>query len=178
MVILRQFIRCRQRFLVLCVFALCGCRLALALDPRTALDGFTKQIWSTENGLPQSSVHAMVQTSDGFLWLGTEGGLARFDGYQFRVFDREHTPGLAGVDIRCLLEDRSGALWVGTGSGLTRIKDGRARMFTLADGVPSGAVRVLVESGDGRLWVLTAGGLAVASVANADSPKIDRKSVV
>jgi ligand-binding sensor domain-containing protein/signal transduction histidine kinase len=158
------------------VLASFGCRLAHALDPRTGLDGFSQQVWSTENGLPQSSVHVVVQTSDGFLWLGTEGGLARFNGYQFRVFDRENTPGFAGDDIRCLVEGRLGTLWVGTASGLTRLKDGRARMFTPADGVPGGAVRMMLEAGDGRLWVLTEGGLA-ASVANIDSTKVEFRIV-
>jgi ligand-binding sensor domain-containing protein/signal transduction histidine kinase len=114
----------------------------------------------------------MVQTSDGFLWLGTEAGLARFDGYQFRVFDRENTPGLAGDDIRCLFEDRSGALWVGTASGLTRLKEGRARTFTPADSIPLGAVSMIQQGGDGRLWVVTAGGVAAASVAESDPAKI------
>jgi ligand-binding sensor domain-containing protein/two-component sensor histidine kinase len=114
----------------------------------------------------------MVQTSDGFLWLGTEAGLARFDGYQFRVFDRENTPGLAGDDIRCLFEDRLGALWVGTASGLTRLKDGRARTFTPADGVPSGAVSIIQQSRDDRVWVVTSGGGAATAATESDPAKI------
>src|ERR1700735_2600445 len=95
----------------LCALALSvACGDARGLDPRTSLDGYAKQVWNAESGLPQDSVHAMLQTADGFLWLGTEGGLARFDGYQFRVFDRESTPALSGNDIRCLLEDHSGGL--------------------------------------------------------------------
>jgi ligand-binding sensor domain-containing protein/signal transduction histidine kinase len=156
-----------------CALALMlGCGHALGLDPRTPLDGYARQVWNTESGLPQDSVHAILQTADGFLWLGTEGGLARFDGYQFRVFDRESTPALAGNDIRCLLEDRSGALWVGTASGLTRLKDGRARTFGVGDGVPAGAVRSMVESGDGRVWILTADGFAAAPVEHVDAGKI------
>jgi len=148
------------------------CGHASGLDPHTPLNGYARQVWNTESGLPQDSVHAILQTADGFLWLGTEGGLARFDGYQFRVFDRENTPSLAGNDIRCLLEDHSGALWVGTASGLTRLKNGRARTFGAGDGIPGGPVRSMVESGDGRLWVLTAGGLAAASVEHTDAMKI------
>ena len=149
-----------------------GCGQAPGLDPHAPVNGYARQIWNIESGLPQDSVHAMLQSADGFLWLGTEGGLARFDGYQFRVFDRDSTPALAGNDIRCLLEDRSGALWVGTGSGLTRLKDGRARTFGPGDGVPAGAVRSMLESGDGRLWILTAGGLASSNVEHADAGKI------
>lgn len=142
---------------------------ACGLNPKTMPDGYTRQGWSTENGLPQNSVHAMLQTSDGFLWFGTEAGLARFDGYQFRVFSRETTPGMSGDDIRCLLEDRSGALWVGTGSGLTRLKDGRAETFGVGDQGGGGAVQSLVETGDGRLWVISAGGLTVAKVEGGGS---------
>ena len=157
----------------LCLWTLiAGCARAWSLDPRIGLDSYAKQIWNTESGLPQDSVHTMLQTTDGFLWLGTEGGLARFDGYQFRVFDHESTPALAGTDIRCLLEDRTGALWVGRASGVTRLKSGRAVTFGPDDGVPTGAVRTVLQSGDGRLWILTAGGLAVAAREGLDTGKI------
>lgn len=142
-----------------------GSRRADALDPAQSLDRYNKVAWSTESGLPQNSVHTILQTSDGFLWLGTEAGLARFDGYQFRVFDGESTPALAGDDIRCLLQDHTGALWVGTGSGLTRLKDGSAQSFSLREAAAMGAVRALVQTENGSLWALAAGGLAVANVA-------------
>src|SRR5258706_12271537 len=116
--------RCEIFPLLLATMAFFGTTVALALQPQVNLGQYSHQIWSTDNGLPQSSVHAILQTSDGFLWIGTEGGLARFDGYQFRVFDMERTPRLLGNDVRSLLEDRSGALWVGTVAGGTRLKDG------------------------------------------------------
>ena len=164
------------RWVGLWVILCCGWGVAWGLDPRTPLDGFAKQVWSTDNGLPQSSVHAIAQTTDGFLWFGTEGGLARFDGYQFKVFDQQSTPGMSGDDIRCLVADGSGALWVGTASGLTRVKDGRARSFGVSDGLAAGAVRAAVISSDGRLWVLTTGGLAVGSVSGVEAAKIRFKS--
>jgi ligand-binding sensor domain-containing protein len=77
-----------------------------------------------ENGLPQNTVQALVQTRDGFVWLGTEVGLVRFDGNGFQVFDKNSTPALPGNDVRCLLESRDGALWIGTSEGLARWKDG------------------------------------------------------
>jgi len=67
-----------------------------------------------ENGLPQNTVQALVQTRDGFVWLGTEVGLVRFDGNGFADFDRSSSPALPGNDVRCLLETRDGALWIGT----------------------------------------------------------------
>lgn len=136
---------------------------AAALDPRTNLGTYARQVWTTENGLPQDSVHAIVQTSDGYLWIGTEQGLARFDGYQFRIFDHANTPALKDDDVRCLLADRTGALWVGTASGLTRIRGADTRASSAADGLPSGGVRELLQAPDGRVWVLTDGGLAVTA---------------
>jgi signal transduction histidine kinase/ligand-binding sensor domain-containing protein len=164
----RRFLSCLKTVLLACTLVWLGCGFARGLNPHKSLNEYSRQMWSTDNGLPQNSVHSILQTSDGFLWLGTEGGLARFDGYQFRVFDRESTPALPGDDIRCLLEDKSGALWVGTASGLARLKDGRVQTFSSGGGALSGAVRSLVGTDDGRLWVLTADGLAVASIANID----------
>ncbi len=54
----------------------------------------SQQAWSTEEGLPQSSVHSIAQTPDGYLWLATEGGLVRFDGIAFRIFDRGESAGV------------------------------------------------------------------------------------
>src|SRR5205085_6419694 len=73
--------------------------------------------WTTENGLPQNSVLAITQTSDGYLWLTTFNGLVRFDGVRFTVFDRQNTLGI-GIN-RCtdLYEDATGALWIGTIDG-------------------------------------------------------------
>ena len=79
------------------------------------------QGWSTEEGLPQNSVHAIAQTPDGFLWVGTEGGLARFDGVSFRVYGKEVLP---SADVCCLQVDRAGLL-VGTADGTVREEAGR-----------------------------------------------------
>src|ERR1700720_1247414 len=73
--------------------------------------------WQVEQGLPQSSVTSIVQTRDGYLWLGTFNGLARFDGVQFKVFNPNNAPGLPSSRILQLFEDRRGTLWVGTEEG-------------------------------------------------------------
>jgi ligand-binding sensor domain-containing protein len=71
-------------------------------------DQYLHTAWTTENGLPQNSVNAIVQTRDGYLWLGTFGGLARFDGVRFTTFDTGNTPVLKGTRIISLYEDRAG----------------------------------------------------------------------
>ncbi|MGA2084831.1 MAG: two-component regulator propeller domain-containing protein, partial [Terracidiphilus sp.] len=89
---------------------LAGALSGLALEPSTPLANYGRQTWVMENGLPQNTVQALVQTRDGFVWLGTEVGLVRFDGNGVTVFDRNSNPALPGNDIRCLLETRDGAL--------------------------------------------------------------------
>ena len=116
-----------------------------------------------ENGLPQNTVQALAQTRDGFLWLGTEAGLVRFDGVEFQTYDRNSSPALPGNDIRCLLESRDGALWIGTNAGLARWKDGAVRTFTTQDGLPADGVLKLDEGPNGVLWVWTEQGPASLS---------------
>ena len=129
-----------------------------ALQPTTPLADYGRQSWVMENGLPQNTVHALAQTPDGFVWLGTEVGLVRFDGNAFSVFDASSTPALPSGDIRCLLVASDGALWVGTSAGLARLKDGAVTVYTEKEGLPSNDVRALGANPDGSVWVSTEGG--------------------
>jgi signal transduction histidine kinase/ligand-binding sensor domain-containing protein len=113
-----------------------------------------------ENGLPQNSVHALLQTRDGYLWAGTEAGLARFDGTGFAVFDRNSSPALPSGDIRCLLEAKDGTLWIGTGEGLARWKDGVVTAFSTRNGLPGNSIRSLVQDRSDVIWVQTEAGPA------------------
>src|SRR5260370_4625118 len=118
------------------------------------------QAWSSENGLPQNSVHQILQPRDGYLWIATEGGVARFNGIQFTVFNQENDPAFTSNDTCCLAEDRRGGLWIGTSDGLLRYAEGAFRRYTTTDGLPSAVVLSLAPTGDGFLLVLTSGGLA------------------
>ena len=131
-----------------------------ALEPTTLLAGYGRQSWVMENGLPQNTVQALVQTRDGFVWLGTEVGLVRFDGNGFEVLDKMSNPALPGNDIQCLLAGSDGSLWVGTSEGLARWKDGAVTVFTTKDGLPGNDVLELwqVENGSVEIW--TSGGPA------------------
>jgi ligand-binding sensor domain-containing protein/signal transduction histidine kinase len=132
---------------------------AVALEPTTPLASYGRQGWATENGLPQNTVQALVQTQDGFLWLGTEVGLVRFDGNGFTVFDQHSKPALPANDVQCLLAAKDGALWVGTSDGLARMKDDVITMFTTANGLPGNSISRLLENGPGSVDVITENGL-------------------
>lgn len=133
---------------------------ALALDPRKALTQYSHRVWQTDDGLPQNYVHAIVQTRDGYLWLGTEEGLVRFDGLRFTVFDRDNTEALHNNYIFALCEDREGSLWIGTaGGGLTRFKNGTFVNLSTNDGLSGDIIRSIIEDREGSLWIGTASGL-------------------
>jgi signal transduction histidine kinase/ligand-binding sensor domain-containing protein len=135
---------------------LLGCGVSgLALEPSTPLANYGRQSWGMENGLPQNTVQALVQTRDGFVWLGTEVGLVRFDGNGFAVFDKNSTPALPGNDVRCLLAASDGSLWIGTSEGLARWKDGVVTVFTTKEGLPGNSVKSLHLDSDGSIWIET-----------------------
>ncbi|MFL6292520.1 MAG: two-component regulator propeller domain-containing protein, partial [Thermoanaerobaculia bacterium] len=135
------------------VLAAClGGRPSLALDPSHALDQYGHDAWRIEQGLPQDTVEAIGQTSDGYLWVGTQRGLARFDGVGFTVFAPGNTPALRSPAIDSLLGDPDGGLWITTdGGGLLRYRDGG---FTAVDppGLPP-RLRSLLRDPDGTLWI-------------------------
>src|SRR5258706_10751677 len=97
----------------------------LASSPRTLPDGYTQRVWQTQDGLPENTVQAFVQTPDNYLWIGTSGGLGRFDGAGFLLFDRGNTPAIRENSVFCLTVARDGSLWMGTdGRGLLRYRGG------------------------------------------------------
>lgn len=107
--------------------------------------------WQTEDGLPEDSATAMVQTSDGYLWFGTFNGLVRFDGVKFTVYDQENTPGLPSSAIVNLHLDKKGRLWVSTYGGLV-VRDGAHWQVLTSEDMNKGEyVRTFTERANGDL---------------------------
>ena len=122
--------------------------------------------WQMADGLPQNSVGAIVQTKDGYIWLGTYNGLARFDGVRFQTFDVENTPELKSSRILALTEDAEGVLWIGTeGGGITQY---RAGVFTLvADKLLSRMSVSSMTVAGGGMWI----GMVDGNVARVEKGK-------
>jgi len=137
-----------------------GCRcIAQGQDATNSLaDDWLIRTWQTKDGLPQNTVNAIVQTRDGYLWVGTSSGLTRFDGARFRAFGLQD--GLLSVRISSLLEDASGRLWVGTaGGGISRWENGRFITPAESDVLAGADVQALAAGREGTLWIGTEQGL-------------------
>ena len=143
-------------------FALLGSASSLrALDPAKTLTQYAHDSWTTQTGLPQNSVWAVAETRDGYLWIGTQEGLVRFDGTRFTVFDRENTPVFKSAEVTALAEGKDGSLWVGTrGAGVLQLSAGRVQAFTAQEGLADNMVLSLVPDSGGGLWAITEGGLS------------------
>jgi diguanylate cyclase (GGDEF)-like protein len=139
---------------------------ALGLDPHRAVTQYIRTRWNSESGLPQNSVHAIAQTPNGYLWLGTEEGLTRFDGIAFKTYNHVDAPGLPSDFVQALVADRNGVLWVGTDNGLAMVRprdDGAASdsfaAIVRVDGLTGKNVTALTQDAAGVLWVGTTQGL-------------------
>lgn len=131
-----------------------------ALDPDRPFSFNRHKVWKVEDGLPMNSVISIARTRDGYLWLGTEAGLARFDGLEFDVFSNEDTPELTNDLILSLLGDRDNGLWIGTrGGGAVFYKDGLFKSYKVEQGLASNEVWALLETGDGAVWIGSRKGL-------------------
>src|SRR5450432_4237065 len=123
--------RRKLQFLWLLLCAVVGAVAGPARAAAVSGSPFIVDSWNNEEGLPQSSVISVIQTRDGYLWLGTLNGLVRFDGIHFTVFDENNTPELSSDRIVFLFEDSHTNLWVGAESaGLVMIKNGIVKNFS------------------------------------------------
>lgn len=143
-----------------------GLAVLAATPPRASAAGtvlrsrFVLHQWTTDTGLPQNGVQSLLQTRDGYLWIGTRRGLARFGGTRFRIFDRSNTPALEASDsCMALAEDAAGTLWIGTANGLVRMREGSFDHFDLDPAPFARRVWALAPSHDGSVWVGSSAGL-------------------
>ena len=140
--------------LPLCIIALALSAVAGPVDESGG--PFIVNSWSAEDGLPDSEVISVLQTKDGYLWLGTLHGLVRFDGIHFTVFDEQNTPGLTSDRIVYLFEDSRTNLWVGTeSSGLAVLKDGTVKNIKCENGEGVGKVVYVYEDAMANVWFYT-----------------------
>ena len=130
------------------------------LDPHKPISQYIHTVWRSEDGLPQNSIQALLQTRDGYLWIATQEGLVRFNGVEFKVFSKANTDAIRHNDVRILYEDREGTLWIGTfGGGLVRYCEGQFSTYTTQDGLSGNSITAIFQDHRGTLWAGTTEGL-------------------
>jgi ligand-binding sensor domain-containing protein/two-component sensor histidine kinase len=138
---------------------LVGAAPVAGLDPAKTVGQYVYEVWGVREGLPVASAIGIARTPDGYLWVGTENGLLRFDGVRFTLIDRRQFADLR-ADIYDLLVDRAGTLWIGTARGLVQWRDGTTRRYTTADGLVDDRILHLHQDRSGALWISTRAGLS------------------
>jgi signal transduction histidine kinase/CheY-like chemotaxis protein/ligand-binding sensor domain-containing protein len=134
-------------------------RPAMALTPGKTPSQYVLDSWEIDKGLPQNSPMSLAQTADGYLWVGTQEGLARFDGVRFVVFDRHTVPQFGSNIITALLADRQGRLWIGTSAGQVLFEAGQFKTVGADSALATTTVHDLMEDQHGDIWMATEEGL-------------------
>jgi signal transduction histidine kinase/ligand-binding sensor domain-containing protein/CheY-like chemotaxis protein len=131
-----------------------------ARDRSIAFGQYVFSGWNSGSGLPHNTITSIAQTGDGYLWLGTPAGLARFDGMRFTIFNNRTTPQIASNSITTLIAAHDGGLWIGTEhGGVLRYAEGSFRVPEWARQAPISRVTQLLEDSGGDLWIGTRRGL-------------------
>jgi signal transduction histidine kinase/ligand-binding sensor domain-containing protein/DNA-binding response OmpR family regulator len=148
--------RCGIWVLAMLAFA---SRTAFALDPSLGLSQYQLENWQVQDGLPQTSAQAIARTPDGYLWIGTQEGLARFDGVRFTVFVGGRDVDIPSKYISALFVDAGGRLWVGTRSGIAVLEQDHFRSFGKIASLAHANVHTFAQDRAGHIWVGTETGL-------------------
>src|SRR5687767_3435960 len=146
---------CLLSLLVVCLMP----ARTMALTPSKVPSQYVLDSWQLDKGLPQNSPQSLAQTGDGYIWVGTQEGLARFDGVRFVVFNRRNVPQFASHFITALHADRRGRLWIGTSAGLLVFEADEFKTVGANTVLASAAINDIMEDARGDMWVATEHGL-------------------
>ncbi len=144
---------------------------ARALDPQRSITQFVHHAWRTTDGLPQDSISSIAQSDDGYLWIGTRDGLARFDGTRFTVFNRLNTPAMRSNLVLTVRSAPDGSIWAGTDDGLVRYKNGVFTGYSTSDGIPSNYIVSVSVARDGTVWI--GSGLGIVRAPAGDEVRFE-----
>lgn len=148
---------------------------ALALDPSRSVFEYNIQTWNRQNGLPFNRISAITQTSDGYLWMGTQNGLVRFDAVDFAHFTIPNRAGWHSKSVNCLRASPRGGFWFGLDAGAFGYFDGTNRFDALTGDwvLPQMNVHAVQEDPDGSLWIGSRGGLAALLGGKTNQPLLN-----
>ncbi len=152
---------------------------AAVFAQQSFFDDYVYQNWNTFETLNGTSVTDIIQTSDGYITIGTYEGLARFDGSNFSTHKKSKDNDLNFISVRTILQDSSGNLWIGSNDeGLQLITPTYTKVFTTENGLPNNSIRCLVEDKKGNIWVGTAAGVVyLTKSAHMITPQFEAGTV-
>jgi signal transduction histidine kinase/ligand-binding sensor domain-containing protein len=130
----------------------------VALDPQKALTQFTHQVWETGKTPLEGAIRAILQTRDGYIWIGTQEGLYNFDGERFTIYNSSNTAEMKSSSVYALVEDQQGTLWIATRDGLLAYKENSFKRYSVKDGLTSNSLLSLCVDRKGILWIGSMGG--------------------
>lgn len=134
---------------------------AQALNPDRLPSQYLLDRYDRDSGMPSDRVWLSIEGPRGYLWIGTQGGLTRFDGAKFTTFNQQTEPAFRASDVRALEWTPAGELWIGTyGGGALRMQDGAFRSFTTDDGLAGNIVYDIHRAMDGSVWFATDAGVS------------------
>lgn len=127
---------------------------ALAADPATLLTGYNLTSWTLKDGIASARIWSLAQDSIGYLWVGTDAGVLRFDGVRFVPWDTLASIPNPGASVRSICVSRDATVWFGLGEpgGIVSLRSGVARTYGTNEGLPEGIVMAVVEGADGTIW--------------------------
>src|SRR5689334_13175345 len=148
---LRSSSTCRSVALLAGLAVLCSLQAVQAIDPNRALSQYVRDEWTAENGFPGGAISAITQTTDGYLWIGSEKGLVRFDGFTFRLVQHARASGFANSPVLGLIADADGSRWAGL-QGPTLVHYPRGDLDSVSPDVaiPNSLVTAMCRAADGK----------------------------
>lgn len=160
-------------FLFLFILLYVNPRLLFCLDPNKKINQYIHTVWTVKDGLPQNSVRSIVQTPEGYIWLGTQEGLTRFDGVRFETFNKYNNPHLKTNWTGSLYVTKDSTLWIGNyGYGIAYFHNNIWNSFSKKEGIISDIVPSFVEDQQGHLWIITNRGV-LKSTFNGETWKFE-----
>ena len=133
------------------------------------LNDYISTEWSTVEGLPANAINDVIQTADGYIYLGTYEGLVRFNGFEFTLLNKHSGSEYSFISARAMIQDSQGNLWLGSnGEGLQKTSpDGSKTIYTMENGLPNNSIRAMTEDKLGNVWIGTASGVCYITPEDA-----------
>lgn len=136
--------------------------IAQPLNPNKKLSQYTLDSWGNEQGLISGGVLSIIQSKEGYIWFGSFNGVYRFDGINFKQFNKNNTAAISNNGVLTLCEDSNGNIWAGSnGGGIFVIENDSVKNYTTADGLSSNVIRKLYTDYDGSILIGTSNGLTI-----------------